>query len=73
MKLLKLHFYTFKNIILTEQLRTTASVFIKHNFNIEEPNFNWCQKKKKTRKKNPCKGLALMVMQNLFTSVVKES
>ena len=46
MKLLKHHFYTFKNIIFTEQLRTTASVFIEHNFNIEKPYFNWCKEKK---------------------------
>ena len=50
-KLLK-QFYTFKNIIFTEQLRATASVSIEHNFNIEKPNFNWCQVKK-TRKKLP--------------------
>ena len=69
-KLLK-HFYTFKDITFTEQLQTTASVSIEHNFNIKKPNFNWCQEKK-TRKKTPCKGLGLGVLQNLFTSVVKE-
>ena len=71
-KLLKYHFYTFKNIFFTEQLRTTASVSIEHNSNIKKPNFNWCQEKR-TRKKPPCKGLGLGVLQNLFTSVVKES
>ena len=72
MKLLKHHFHTFKNIIFTKQLRTAASVFIEHNFNIKKPYFNWCQEKK-TRKKNPYKGLGLLVLQNFFTSVVKES
>ena len=57
-KLLKHHFYTFKNIIFTEQLRTTASVFIEHNFNIEKPYFYWCQEKKlgKKKKKTPVRG-----------------
>ena len=73
MKLLKYHFYTFKNIIFTEQLRTTASVFIEHNFNIEKPYFNWFQEKETLIKKLPCKGLVLVALQNLFTSVVKES
>ena len=72
MKLLKRHLYTFKNIIFTEQLRMTASVSIEHNFNIEKPNFNWCQEKKK-QKKPLCKGLGLRVLQKLFPIVAKES
>ena len=71
-KLLKHHFYTFKNIIFIEQVRTTASLSIEHNFNTEKANFNWCREKN-TRKKPPCKGLGLGVLQNLFKSVVKES
>ena len=51
MKLLKHHFYTFKNIIFTEQLQTTASAFMEHNFNIEKPYFNWCQENKTPEKK----------------------
>ena len=71
-KLLKHHFYTFKNTISTEQLRTTASVSIEQNFNIEKPNFNWCREKP-PQKKPLCKGLGLRVLQKLFPSVAKES
>ena len=55
MKLLKYHFYTLKNIIFTEQHRTTASVFTEHNFNIEKRYFKWCQGKK-TGKNTPIMG-----------------
>ena len=71
MKILK-HFYTLKNIIFTEQLRTTASVFKEHNFNIENLILIGVRKKN-PGKKTLCKGLGLVVLQNLFTSVVKES
>ena len=72
MKLLKHYFYTLKNIIFTEQHRTTASVFIEHNFNIEKRYFKWCQEKK-TGKKTSYNGSGVVVLQNMFKSVVKES
>ena len=58
-KPLKYYFYTFKNVrttTFTEQLRTTGSVSIEHNFNIEKPNFNRCPEKKNPGKNSSVRG-----------------
>ena len=55
-KLLKYHFYVFKNINFTEQFRKTAAVSIEHSFNIEKPNFNWCQEKENPGEKSSVRG-----------------
>ena len=59
---------TFKNNIFTEYLRTTASVFMEHIFNIKKPKFSQYQNQINVKISFPS---SLLTLQNLLTSTAR--